>query len=264
MPVVSVITPVHPPSLPYLPEAYESLAAQELPPGWTWEWLVQEDGETGLLDGVLPADERVLPGSGRRGGPGVARMMALSRASGELIKALDADDLLAPGALARDIAALEDPEIGWTTCRVLDLLPDGTTAGVDSDPEEGRIERGAILRHWRRNGYVSSVVAGTLCIRRDLLLELGGWMALPASEDTGLILAANACSDGYFISTCGMFYRKWAGQVTRSAAHNDDGERLARMKLIEERAEVMLARRRCRATPSRTDPGSGPGSASGT
>ncbi|WP_410600925.1 glycosyltransferase [Amycolatopsis sp. lyj-90] len=264
MPVISVITPVHPPSLPYLSEAYESLASQELPPGWTWEWLVQEDGETGLLDDALPADGRVLPGSGRRGGPGVARMMALSRASGELIKALDADDVLAPGALARDIAALEDPAIGWTTCRVLDLLPDGTAAGVDSDPEEGPIERGAILRYWQRNGYVSSVVAGTLCIRRELLLDLGGWMALPASEDTGLILAANASSDGYFVATCGMYYRKWPGQVTASAAHNDDAERLARMKLIEERAAVMLARRRGRAAPSHTGRGSGPGSARGT
>ncbi len=264
MPVVSVITPVHPPSLPYLSEAYESLASQELPPGWAWEWLVQEDGETGLLADVLPADGRVLPGSGRRGGPGVARMMAMSRASGELIKALDADDVLAPGALARDIATLEDPAIGWTTCRVLDLFPDGTTAGVGSDPEEGPIERGAILRYWRRNGYVSSVVAGTLCIRRELLLDLGGWMALPASEDTGLILAANASSDGYFVATCGMYYRKWPGQVTASAAHNDDAERLARMKLIEERAEVMLARRRGRAAPSHTGRESGPGSARGT
>ncbi|WP_410659077.1 glycosyltransferase family 2 protein [Amycolatopsis sp. lyj-112] len=241
MPVISVITPVHPPSLPYLAEAHASLAAQELPDGWTWEWLVQEDGETGLLDDVLPDEERVLPGSGRQGGPGVARMLALSRSSGELIKALDADDLLAPGALARDIAALEDPAIDWTTCRVLDLLPDGTTVGFDTDPEEGPIERGAILRHWQRNDYLSSVVAGTLCIRRGLLLELGGWMALPASEDTGLILAANASSAGYFVATCGMYYRKWDGQVTRSAAHNDAAERLSRMKLIEERAETILA-----------------------
>jgi glycosyltransferase involved in cell wall biosynthesis len=247
---MSVITPVHPPSLPYLTEAYESLAAQELPPGWAWEWLVQEDGETGLLDDVLPADERVLIGSGRRGGPGVARMLALSRASGQLIKALDADDVLAPGALARDIAALEDPAIGWTTCRVLDLFPDGTTAGVDSDPEEGPIQPGTILRYWQRNGYLSPVVAGTLCIRRELLLDLGGWMALPASEDTGLVLAANASSVGYFVATCGMFYRKWAGQVTKSAAHNDDAERLARMKLIGERAEIMLARRAQRAPSS--------------
>lgn len=243
MPVISVITPVHPPSLPYLAEAHASLATQELPDGWTWEWLVQEDGETGLLDGVLPDDERVLPGSGRRGGPGVARMLALSRSAGELVKALDADDLLAPGALARDIAALETPAIGWTTCRVLDLLPDGTTVGFGTDPEEGPIERGAILRHWQQNDYISSVVAGTLCIRRGLLLELGGWMALPASEDTGLVLTANASSDGYFLATCGMYYRKWDGQVTKSAAHNDDAERLARMKLIEERAEIILAGR---------------------
>ncbi|MFI6303774.1 glycosyltransferase [Amycolatopsis thailandensis] len=243
MPVISVITPVHRPSMPFLAEAHASLAAQELPAGWTWEWLVQEDGETGLLDAALPRDERIRPGTGRPGGPGVARMLALARSSGSLIKALDADDLLAPGVLGRDIAALGDPAIGWTASSVLDLLPDGTKVGFDSDPAEGPIERGAILRYWRENGYLSSVVAGTLCIRRGLLLELGGWMALPASEDTGLVLAANACADGYFLATCGMYYRKWPGQVTKSAAHNADGERLARMRLIGERAEIMLARR---------------------
>jgi len=113
--------------------------------------------------------------------------------------------------------------------------------GFDGDPEQGRLERGAILRSWRENGYLSSVHPATLCIRRDLLLRLGGWMALPASEDTGLVLAANAVSAGYFLATCGLYYRKWDGQVTSSPEHHDDTERTARMRLIEARAEALLA-----------------------
>ncbi len=39
-------------------------------------------------------------------------------------------------------------------------------------------------------------------------------MALPASEDTGLLLALNAVSTGYFIPDAGLLYRKWPGQST--------------------------------------------------
>ncbi|WP_238162129.1 hypothetical protein [Micromonospora endolithica] len=54
--------------------------------------------------------------------------------SGELIKVLDAGDQLTLGALAQDIAAFDaHPHIGGTTSRVLDLLPDGSTAGWDKE-----------------------------------------------------------------------------------------------------------------------------------
>lgn len=241
MQIISVVTPVHAPSVRYLAEAYESLVAQEMPAGWSWQWVVQEDGEDGILDGVLPADERISPGANRKGGPGVTRTMTLSRAAGELVKVFDADDVLAPGALARDIATLGDPGVDWTVSRVLDLLPDGSTAAFDGDPDEGPIERGAVLRFWRAHDHLSSVHGASLCIRRPLLLALGGWMALPASEDTGLVLAANAVSDGYFIATCGLFYRKWPGQVTQHAAHRESVEHAARMRIIGERADALLS-----------------------
>ncbi|MEU8070603.1 glycosyltransferase [Micromonospora sp. NPDC049151] len=118
--LVSVVTPVHAPSIEHLAGAYESLAKQEMPTGWDWQWLVQEDGQTGALVDALPDDPRISLGTGRPGGPGVARTLALSRVAGDLIKVLDADDQLTPGALARDIAAFDvHPQIGWTTSRVL-------------------------------------------------------------------------------------------------------------------------------------------------
>ncbi|MFG1919740.1 glycosyltransferase family 2 protein [Micromonospora sp. NPDC048898] len=240
--LVSVITPVHAPSIEHLAGAYESLAKQEMPDGWDWEWLVQEDGQTGALVDALPDDRRISSGTGRPGGPGVARTLALSRVSGQLIKVLDADDQLTPGALARDIAAFDaHPQIGWTTSRVLDLLPDGSTAGWDKDPAGGLIDRGAVLAFWKANDYRASVHPATLCLRRDLVFALGGWMALPASEDTGLLLAANAVTAGYFTREYGLLYRKWPGQVTSQAAHREPAEYQARMRIIEARANALAS-----------------------
>jgi hypothetical protein len=64
-------------------------------------------------------------------------------------------------------------------------------------------------------------------------------MALPASSDTGLLIAADAVCDGYFIAEAGLFYRRWPGQVTKQAAHNDPAERMARMRIIEARAVAL-------------------------
>ncbi|WP_405100772.1 glycosyltransferase family 2 protein [Micromonospora sp. NBC_01412] len=240
--IVSVITPVHAPSIEYLAGAYESLNQQEMPDGWDWQWLVQEDGQTGALVDALSGEPRISLGAGRPGGPGVARTLALSRAEGNLIKVLDADDQLTPGALARDIAAFAaHPQIGWTTSRVLDLLPDGSTVGWDKDPPEGVVPRGSVLPFWKANDYRAPVHPATLCVRRELLFALGGWMALPASEDTGLLLAASAVSEGYFTREHGLLYRKWPGQVTSQAAHREPAEYQGRMKIIEARANALAS-----------------------
>jgi len=226
----------------YRSAAYDSLASQELPAGWAWQWVVQEDGQTGDVTRMLPADPRISPGTGRRGGECVTRTMCLARASGELIKVMDADDMLTPGTLAREINVMTaHPDVGWTTCRVLDLHPDGTTTGFDADPPAGRLQRGTVLDHWRAHDYRAPVHPVTLCMRRELVLALGGWMALPASSDTGLLMAADAISDGYFIAATGLLYRKWPGQATSQPAHADPGERQARYQVIEDRARALSA-----------------------
>ncbi|WP_037322719.1 glycosyltransferase family 2 protein [Amycolatopsis thermoflava] len=240
MPTISVITPVHAPSVQHLKDAYASLVSQEMPSGWTWEWIVQEDGQNGILKGALPNDPHISVGQNRNGGPGVTRSLALSRASGELIKSFDADDILTPGALKRDIAAFADPAISWTVSSALDLLPDGSTVSYDTDPPEGLIRRGELVKYWLENDFRSPVMSATICIRREVLYALGGWMALPASEDTALMLCANATVNGYFISTPGLHYRKWPGQVTQDAAHSEQVEREARTQLIRDRVLALL------------------------
>ncbi len=240
--VISVITAVHGPAAQYLADAYKSLLEQDLPQGWDWQWVIQEDGETDAVIPHVPEDPRISFGQGRPCRAAVTRTLALPRATGQYVKVLDADDMLTPGTLARDLAALQDhPDVCWATSRVLDLLPDGSTVGFDQDPPEGPIERGAVLEHWSTHNYRAQVHPATLFVRRDVLLALGGWMALPASEDTGLLMALDAVSRGWFTAETGLLYRKWPGQSTSQAAHTREGEWGARMAVVEARARALAA-----------------------
>jgi glycosyltransferase involved in cell wall biosynthesis len=211
-----------------------------MPPKWEWEWIIQEDGDTGIVEKLLPADSRIKSGTGRRGGVALTRNLALARSHGELVKNLDCDDMLTPGVLARDIEVLtSDSEVQWSTSSVLDLLPDGTTVGFDSDPPAGRLEPGTIVEHWRTHSYRLPVHPTTVCIRRPLVTALGGWMGVPGSDDTGMLVAAGVVSVGYFLSEVGLLYRKWPGQVTADSAHTGPAEWDVRMSLINERADAL-------------------------
>lgn len=242
MPTISVITPSYAPVSSQLTEAYDSLRSQELPEDWELEWVVQEDGKTGAAQEILPTEDWITHGTGRRGGVAICRNLALSRARGELIKNLDQDDVLTPGVLSRDIDVLtSSSEVQWTTSRVLDLLPDGSTVGFEADPPPGRLEPGFVRQHWRNHNYRLPVHPTTICIRRSLAVALGGWMAVPGSDDTGLLVAASAISPGWFSPEPGLLYRKWPGQVSASDAHTEPVEWTARMQLIDQRADALEA-----------------------
>ena len=241
MSTISVITAVYDPHPDHLREARNSVAAQRLPPGWNLEWLVQEDDRSDTAEQLLGAEPWISHGRNRHGCQAITRNLALAASRGELIRNLDQDDVITPGALARDIAVLEaHPDVGWATSRVLDLLPDGSTEGFDHDPQVGRIERGAAVQHWRSHGYRLPVHPTTLCIRRSLAVALGGWMAVPGSEDTGLLIAASVLTTGWFTGEVGLLYRKWPGQASASPDHTDTIEWQARMSLISERADQLV------------------------
>ncbi|MBS2962092.1 glycosyltransferase [Actinocrinis puniceicyclus] len=240
MNTISVLTPVYQPEPEYLTAAYDALAAQDLPAGWQWEWVVQEDGETGRARAILPDDERISFGFNPHGGVAITRNLALARAKGHLIKNLDQDDQLTTGSLARDIAVLEaKPDVQWTTSRVLDLMPDGSTIGFDNDPPTGRLYPGQILKHWREHNYRLPVHPTTVCIRRNLVTAVGGWMSVPGSDDTGMLIAASMLGTGYFIGEVGLLYRKWPGQVSAQPEHKEATTWTLRMQLISERADAI-------------------------
>lgn len=246
MPTISIITPVYKPEPEYLIAAYQSLKDQVLPAGWQWEWLLQEDGDTRAAETIIGHDTRINYGTGRHNGVAITRNLALAQANGELVKNLDQDDILTPGALRRDIEELtrpHHPEVRWTTSRVLDLLPDGSTTSFSDDPERGRLQPGVVLDYWRTHGYRLPVHPTTICIERELAVLLGGWMSVPGSDDTGLLIAASMMSTGFFIDETGLLYRKWPGQASAQASHTEAVEWKNRMQLIHERATALAALR---------------------
>lgn len=239
MPTLSVITPVYDGGDSYLLETYESIASQRLPKGWALQWIVQEDGKTGRPLDRLPNLPWISKSVGRRGGAARARTLALHRADGVLLRAVDADDLLPDDeAIARDIAALsENPDLGWTVSPGCDLLPDGTVVPGPFDPPAGRLPAG-FLAATQRAGFVP-VLGTTMTIYTELMVALGGWPAIPAYEDVGPLLAAEAVVGGWMQEKIGLIYRKYHTQSTADPEYRDESERTVRMALVLNRADAM-------------------------
>lgn len=95
--MISVFTPLHAASSPYVPAAHESLRRQSIA---EWEWIVLEN-HGGRAPATLHADERVRVIAYEAEGIGALKRAACAHARGEVLVELDADDLLAPAALER-------------------------------------------------------------------------------------------------------------------------------------------------------------------
>ncbi|MGH3480393.1 MAG: hypothetical protein ACRDQD_26605, partial [Nocardioidaceae bacterium] len=48
----------------------------------------------------------------------------------------------------------------------------------------------------------------------DLIRAIGGWPAVPANDDVGLLLAVEAVSSGWMIDKPSLMYRRWPGNTT--------------------------------------------------
>ena len=272
--MVSVITCVLPRASEWLAETWNSVESQILPDGWAFEFLVQIDGEGELKSAIPENDPRIhISRNPRPFGPAIARNMALGRASGVLVKPLDADDMLPPGTLSREIDVLDRfPDTGWVISKTLDLRPDGTTVGnpLGIEPIEGPLSAGvildtklffenhpeyppprgasrsepspwwtAVIRERTAQGLESAPVHPTaIMARKDLVVMLGGWPGVWSGEDTALLLNLEAVSPGYFLSTPGLLYREWPDSFRYTLMPSDDVE----SKYNEDQRHLMLAR----------------------
>ncbi|MEU9146427.1 glycosyltransferase family 2 protein [Streptomyces sp. NPDC048349] len=108
MPKLSVVVPFYNVQT-YAPDALKSL---ELNARDDFEFLLVDDCSTDGTPDLLERAARELPGAvhlrhARNGGLATARNTGLDAANGEYLAFLDGDDWLAPGHLARTLAAIE-------------------------------------------------------------------------------------------------------------------------------------------------------------
>ncbi|MFD8325039.1 GltA [Streptomyces lydicus] len=239
MPIFSVITPVYVGGDAYLAETYESVASQQLPAGWSLQWVVQEDGKTGKPLDRLPDLPWISKGAGRTGGAARARTLALHRAEGLLSRALDADDLFADEhTVSRDIEALAaNPDLAWTVAPCLDLYPDGRLVPGPYDPEPGRLPPHFLAEGLRQGAL--PVMGTTATIYTELIALHGGWPAIPAFEDVGPLLAAEAVSHGWMQERPGEIYRKHPAQSTEDPEYDDEEEQATRIAIVLDRSDAL-------------------------
>ncbi|MFI8422169.1 glycosyltransferase [Streptomyces sp. NPDC085479] len=242
---VDVVTAVHAGHAGFLPEAWRSLRRQTHP---AWRWLVQADGPPEEARAALAAcgaaaDPRVsFACHATAEGPAVARNIALARATAPLIQNVDADDELEPDALTALAGALAaHPSAGYAVGHARDLTPDGALHDHPLPLAPGPIPRGALLAAWRTAPaeYRVPVHPAGVMWRRSLLHLLGGWSALHGMEDTGLLMAASATTEGVLLDIPTLRYRRHPAQISRQPSEfSGEGHQIA---LIHARAAALTA-----------------------
>jgi hypothetical protein len=154
------------------------------------------------------------------------------------VRNLDADDVLLPQALVDLAAFLRRYEFpAWAVTAVADM-EDGETTTRGKDLVQGPIiPAKELVRLWTDSIPVHPT---TLCIQSDVARALGGWMGLPASEDTGLLMAVSSLYDGGYLATPTVLYRRSPIQMSTTESWGKSGNTLEiRHALVKRRAECI-------------------------
>lgn len=172
-PAVSVLIPAHDVA-GFLGDALDSLLAQTLP---DWEAVVVDDGSRDGTAEVAQArpDPRIRLLRQAQAGVSAARNRAIAAARGDAILFLDADDWLAPDALARLAAALEAEPVAVGVAGPHAVVAEAARPGAEGTPRLRlpRFAAGEVLeRLCVENLFVNG---GHLLLRREAVHRAGGF-----------------------------------------------------------------------------------------
>lgn len=193
LPLVSVIMPAYN-AAPYIRESVASVLDQQ---HQNLELIIIDDGSTdGTADLIKGIDPRITVLSQENSGPAAARNLGLSKARGEFIAFLDADDLWTPDKLTLQLSFFkENPEFGVVFGGFLRWIAreDG---GFDRPPEPEGVHRPADAVISSQTGWIyvpllydSIVCIITALVRREALDTVGGFdPAFVTGEDYNLWL----------------------------------------------------------------------------
>jgi glycosyltransferase involved in cell wall biosynthesis len=214
MPLLSLITAARGDRADLLAATGTTVAAQRLPPGWELEWLIQEDGANpALADTARHFPFARYQAHREQLGIAATRNLALTRASGDLIRVLDSDDLLLSNALSGPIERLtEHPDEHWVAARPVYLNRDGRWLTYYLLLPAGPVRPGVIGEYVRLHRRCPVHCAG-LTMRTGTVRALGGWTANPRAEDIDLLVAVSELFPGHLEPEQSWVYRLHDGQT---------------------------------------------------
>ena len=206
-PLVSVCIPCHN-AAPYVGQAIESVLSQSWP---KIEIILVDDGST---DGSIrvckryeSATLRVIPAA--FGSASKSRNRALSEAQGELIKFLDADDLLSPGAIEAQVRRLGERSDAVATSRWGRFYGENfSTFQLNSQS----VWRDMNATDWLVEAWYGAqpmMQPGMFLIPRAMLNQSGGWDETLSLIDDFEFFARLLChaSEVLFVPESTLYYR---------------------------------------------------------
>lgn len=155
----------------FLPQAIESCLNQDHSP---LEVLVVDDESTD--DSVSVANsygEKVRCVRQKNQGVGVARNTGMREAVHDFVIFLDADDMLAPGAVRRFLKTYQDAEVEPGVIAGCTLLVDKEAVSLDRDPHPPLFA--GVRQVMLEEAIMFTPFAPTVLAKKDFLLSLGGF-----------------------------------------------------------------------------------------
>ncbi len=207
-PAVSAVVPAYN-CAPYLAIAIDSILDQTEP---VLEVIVVDDGSTDGTAELLAAyrgHARIRVLSQRNRGQASARNRGLAACRGDLVGFCDADDLWLPDKIERQLSVFTaDPDLGVV---YTDLIY------VDEQGQYLPTPHPARASGWIAADLLAfgNVTFGTSLIRRDALLEIGGFdESIDMGDDYDLLLRLSARYRFQYLDVPLYLYRQRSGQLS--------------------------------------------------
>lgn len=216
--ILSILTPVLATqgTRKLLAQTIESVTNQVLPKGWSYEWIIVEDGPKPVLEDYEWPDMVSYFSVKKQVGEPSARTLALSMAQGEYVLAFDADDTLPPNALNKICLAFENsPEAVWVAGQ--EATPRHNKPYINHKNTsdylpEGLIQPNILYPFWLRTGQYP--VTFQCAYKAETLWRFGGYPAMPFAGDINLLFAVSTQYPGVLLYDVLLNYRRWSGQMT--------------------------------------------------
>lgn len=210
------------------------------------EIVVVDDGSTDrtafLAENAAARDNRIRVFRIRNSGVAAARNLAISKARGELIAPMDADDLWHPDKIGRQVTLMHasSSKVGLVYCWAIDIDENDfviSTRVPTAREDEHRAKitpRGNVTEELAKTNFLGN--ASTPLIKRLFLDRVGGYdtSLLPAgAEDWKLYLSLSDICEFEVIPEYLVGYRQWPGSASRSVPKMAQSMALVRQWIFE-------------------------------